>query len=365
MTGERAEQLQFLRFVGFLLVCAHHLRMFNVGWFPGEHGACSAVVFFFVLGGFLSGFFSFDKDIRVTFRLEKEYLLKKLRRLYPLYFATNIFAVLYSEIPSAVVHHDYQQIIPEIKQLAKCLLLIQSWFPEGYFSFNAVGWFLSTVFFLYVFNLPLRSVFSRIKKLRRSGAIFGAVAAGAGLAVCLYCYATRKTDILYTQYVLPLSRLGEYICGMALGYLVYPLTRRIRPTDRKVFWIFTVIEAAALIFWLYNMYTPCRKWEMKIVHWLLPGCILIVAFSFGNGLLSKVFRNKWLVYLGDISYECFIIHVVLIRMVVYTMVVTVMAQPNSEGKIFFICFIILMTIMIAAMISKTKAPLHMEKFKHS
>lgn len=364
MSNNRAEQLQFLRFFAFLLVCAHHLRPYNVAWFPGEPGACTGVVFFFVLGGFVSGLSSYDREIHFSLRSEKEYLVKKLRRFYPLYFVTIMFAVIYSEIPPAIVQHEYRRIIPELIQLAKCLLLLQSWFPADFFSFNAVGWFLSTIFFLYAVNLPLRSLFSKIKKLEHSALLFGITAAAAFAGTCLYCYAARDTDILYTEYVLPISRLGEYVCGMALGYLVCPLVRRVQSEDRKMFWIFTAIEAATLFFWLYNMYTPFQRWEQKIVHWLLPNCMLIVTFAFGKGLLSKLFRNKWLVYLGDICFECFMIHVVLIRMVIYTQVFTAGVDLDPVGKAFYISFIVIMSTLIAAVISKTKAPAF-KKIKYS
>lgn len=102
----------------------------------------------------------------------------------------------------------------------------------------------------------------------------------------------------------------------------------------------------------------------KIVHWLLPNCMLIVTFAFGKGLLSKLFRNKWLVYLGDICFECFMIHVVLIRMVIYTQVFTAGVDLDPVGKAFYISFIVIMSTLIAAVISKTKAPAF-KKIKYS
>lgn len=218
-TSGRADQLQFLRFCAFLLICIFHTGKFQFSWLPNGNGAANAVAFFIVLSGFVSGYSSYLVDVECNLRQIIYYIWKKLKKVYPLYFVTMLFTIGYSNIPNLVAMHSFGQLKVSLIQLLKCLLLIQSWYPSGYFKFNGVGWFLSTIIFLYLFNLPLRALFTKLRK--RSDLYFGLIFIVEFAIIVFQCYLTRNTNMEYTQYILPPSRIGEYICGMALGYLSF------------------------------------------------------------------------------------------------------------------------------------------------
>lgn len=345
---DKADQLQFLRFICFLLICVFHSAIYGVDWFPGRNGAANAVEFFIVLSGFGSGYSSYFRSIELSFKSERVYLWKKLTKVYPLYFVTTTFMIGFSGIPGFIAYHQIDDLIPKLKQLIRNLLLIQSWFPEEYFSFNGVGWFLSTAFFLYAVNIPLRAVFSKIRAKNRENLIYIAIAVLSYITVLGYCYATRYTEMEYTQYTLPISRLGEYITGMSLGYLIRALLSKEKISVKYSFEIFSVLEICTFSFWVYNMYLPMPEWHYRIIHWFIPNCILICVFACGKGVASKLFRARFLVYLGDISFECFLIH----GIVIYLYSFNGLGRTGYSGNVFSIAFIIVETVLMASIVSK-------------
>ena len=100
------------------------------------------------------------------------------------------------------------------------------------------------------------------------------------------------------------------------------------------------------------MYLPMEKWEYRIVHWIIPNIVLIAIFMHGKGIISNLLKKSAFVYLGDISFECFLIHQIVIYF--YKLSIGVYAT-QIVGRLFSIFFCLILTIMIANLVhSKTK-----------
>ena len=206
------------------------------------------------------------------------------------------------------------------------------------------------IMFLYVINIPLRALATKIRKTKKPEMIFAIVFVGAYLLTWVYCYLTRNTNMEYTQYVLPVSRVWEYICGMSLGYLICYIKRRM-VCKRWFTVLFTVLEILAIGLWIFNMYTPMQNWHYRVTHWITMNIILIFVFSIGHGAISSLFRLNFLRYLGDISFECFLLHQVVIHL--YTKLSGV-ESVSVLGNVFSILFCLIFVIMTASIISKRK-----------
>ena len=204
--------------------------------------------------------------------------------------------------------------------------------------------------FLYVINIPLRAIATKIRKTKKAEMIFAIAFIGSYLLIWIYCYLTRNTNMEYTQYVFPVSRVGEYICGMALGYLICYIKRKI--VDNS--WItvlFTVLEMLAIGLWINNMYTPMQGWHYRITHWMTMNIILILVFSIGRGVISSLFRFSILRYLGDISFECFLLHQIVIHLY---RTLSGLGAVSVLGNVFSMSFCLVFTIMVASVISDCK-----------
>ena len=108
----------------------------------------------------------FNKDIRLSWREEGKYLWRKVKKIYPLYLFTTLYLFLYTNTESLTALFDVQRFPG---QLLRNLLLVQSWSAEGAFSYNGVGWFLSTLMFLSVFNLPVMFLLNKSTGVQRDG----------------------------------------------------------------------------------------------------------------------------------------------------------------------------------------------------
>ena len=132
---QKLNSISFLRFFAFLNIFLYHSSEFEVFSIP--YNAAWAVGFFFILSGFLAGFWHEKIESPLKFSYWKNYIIRKFRKIYPFFLVTMILTLPYGRNEG-------------IFQLFINLFLLQSWRPEGYFSYNGVTWFLSTIFFLYI-----------------------------------------------------------------------------------------------------------------------------------------------------------------------------------------------------------------------
>lgn len=304
----RADQLQFLRFLAFCLVFIWHANDWSFSFFSGGVGAACAVSFFFMLSGLATGYTHFEDDIAVTPRAIGAYMWRKIKKLYPLYIFTMLFAVTSSKIPKLVAQHDFAGLKEPLTLLLRNALMIQSWFTSDYFSYNGVGWFISAMIFMYLLTLPLLALAGKIRRSRRPAAGYCVMIAGCMLVSTLYCYLMPGEGWEFTEYVFPVARMWEYAIGIGLGCLTRLILQRhpeSRPARRR---LFTLAELAVFALWIAMPYTPYERWSLTIARWLVPNALLLLTFAIGEGGLSRVFRARPLVALGDLSFECFLLH---------------------------------------------------------
>jgi len=312
------------------------------------YGAACAVAFFFVLSGVATGYSHFDRETPLTPGGIGGYIVRKIKKAYPLYIFTMLFAVVYSKIPRLVNEGDFQEVRSRLLLLLRNALMIQSWFPSDYFSFNGVGWFISTMMFLYILTLPLLSLAWRITRSRHPILGYCAGVALLSLAAVIYCYALRNTNMEYTQYVLPVARVWEYAIGICLGCLARLARQRFGEFRLSRALLFTVIELAALAFWIAAPYnTNFPAWHYRIVHWLLPNGLVLLTFAIGEGFLSALFRARPLAALGNLSFECFLLHQVVLS--VYQKCYRV-KDPGTLGIVFNLALCMLLTLMASHLI---------------
>lgn len=306
----KQKQLQFLRFFAFLNVFALHIGDWCFINYPTWNGALSAVTFFFMLSGMLTGYSAYGKKVNLNFNSIGRDMWKKIRKMYPLYFLTTMFIAICIGVPTELAHRS-ETLLNTLVQLAKNLLLVQSWFPEGYFSFNGVGWYLSTLVFLYSLNLPMTVILNRIGKKKRSNEAFTCLILVLVLLTVGYSYITYTDQAHFLQYIFPPARIGQYLIAMIVGYIIRSIKEKANYKLKKSL-MFSIFEIVALLLWTVTLQLPSETWCSRLVFWILPNTFLIGIFLFGKGILSEIFSKKPLVLLGDISFECYLTHQIII-----------------------------------------------------
>lgn len=202
----REEQLQFLRFWAFFNVFVCHGEQWLFFKYPTSHCSTAAVSFFFMLSGLVTALASFNKDIRLSWREEGKYLWRKVKKIYPLYLFTTLYLFLYTNTESLTALFDVQRFPG---QLVRNLLLVQSWSAEGAFSYNGVGWFLSTLMFLSVFSLPVMFLLNKINRRPKGWLLLSGALAGTLFLTAVYCYLTKNLDMGLLAVHFPASQNGR------------------------------------------------------------------------------------------------------------------------------------------------------------
>ena len=342
----REDQLQFLRFLAFLNVFITHAEQFLFFPYRATFSAQAAVSFFFMLSGVVAGYSLVGKDVVPNVRNVAGFLWKKIRRVYPLYFLTTMFAVMFSGIPSRIMECDYAGLRSPLTQLGKNLLLIQSWFPENAHTYNTVGWFLSVLVFLYALTLPVAWLLNKLNSCKYRKLLLPGLFVGISFWMVFYCYMVRGDRMSFWHNQFPPARLGEYCLGMIMGFATRQEKQKL-PKGR--FWtvLFTVLEVGVLLFWYSSLGRPGNYWRHKIVSWMLPNILVLAVYLAGQGWLSRLFRRRELVYLGDISFECYLLHqLIIIRFAVNLAEV----EASFPGNVFVFLFSLIFSLLIAGFV---------------
>ena len=311
MKTSRENQMQFLRVLAFFNIYMLHANHWNFFEYPSWFGAISGVTFFFMLSGFLTGF-SYHAD-RVQFSLKAygSYMKRKVLKFYPLYFLVTIYAISFSAIPQTFATGHFNELVDPVVQLFKHLLCIQCWFPDGFFSYYGPAWFSAALLFLTALNLPFLALVKKLDRTKHRNAILLGMLVLLFAGTVLYSYLTRDTFLQFTQYILPLARVGSYLGAMVFGILIRPVVMRARAAENHTL-IFTVLEAASLAVWVVSLSHPGKPWMEWNASWILPNLLVLATFSFGKGMLSKLFSRKPLLSLGNVTMECYMVHALII-----------------------------------------------------
>ncbi|SCY08153.1 Peptidoglycan/LPS O-acetylase OafA/YrhL, contains acyltransferase and SGNH-hydrolase domains [Lachnospiraceae bacterium XBB2008] len=341
MEKNRTSQLQFLRFAAISLIYAWHatnksIDCFAHGYMARWNGANSAVVFFIMLSGLLTGYYLCDRKTddgggAGGLSTVWTYMKGKLLKFYPLYLAVTLLSVMFSDLPKLITARDFAGARPLIFSLARHLLLVQAWYktdPFDCFAFSEVGWFLSVIMSLYLLSIPLRKAALKIMasceresaKLSVRNAFLLVIAASLILLV-IYCLLLRNADTEFWEYAFPPARVFEYIAGMSLGVVLGTVRdagqdaqgTQSEVREKRPSMLYTVLEIASPLLWIVFLFLPLPDWGFRIVNWLIPVVFTLVVYTPGRGYISALFRMRPFVYLGRISFAFYLIHSMILN----------------------------------------------------
>ena len=198
MNKSRVYSLDVLRVLCTLCLFLCHASFLLPATLNDYIGALTGFVLelFFILSGFVT---------MVAWKQPQGFFIKKVKKVWPLHFIMYIacFVLQYLYNPQVWSFSD------SVKQTAVNLLFLQSWTPnETYvYSYNGVTWFLSSLFFCYLFT----PVFVRfiLKHIKHAGVILAAIISIRFLYVTSFNSFIGEGGFCYTN-VFPLYRFLEY-----------------------------------------------------------------------------------------------------------------------------------------------------------
>lgn len=232
------------------------------------------------------------------------------------------------------------------------VLLLQSWLPDDsyYFVANSLSWFLSDIMFFYVmFHFIYRKITTLTRKRLATLAL---TVIAIWLSIALSIPENKVNAILYAS---PATRIIDFSIGIIL-YRMY--VSNIGDNIITFFdnhrHIVSVVEimAVAVIFLTFFAYETLPAWfRCSALFWfIMPAFILLFTiFSNNGGVITKLLQRGWMLWLGSISFEIYMIHCIVIRVLL-----SCLHSITEEyiGGISLFCTAVPLTIITAYIIKK-------------
>ncbi|UZE14067.1 acyltransferase family protein [Pseudomonas sp. B21-053] len=330
---ETLKPLTSLRFfAAFMIVVLHSLMFWS--WFSGAPQTLThGVSFFFVLSGFILTHVYTSKQITSYFGFIRD----RLSRLWPVHLFALCFLVLF-------VRYDYvsfngEGFFDRSVQLALNLTLMQSIFPfeKILFSWNSVSWSISTELFFY---LAFPFLVIGIKKNWSVKLLVSAMASVFYVFVMMkFAETSMGKDagvvITYAAYANPIFRGFEFCLGMSLWVVWDKYIRHYNASF--AFW--SLVESAALIFTVWWIFYGAQLLIGSTSSFVLVNvitnnmgscwvfAILIAVVASGRGVVGLILSNRVLVYLGEISFSIYMLHLVLMKIFAFSFVPELPVTP--------------------------------------
>lgn len=295
-----------LRSILFLLIFCTHFRivindsplgksLFEV-LFLGRYG----VLFFFLLSGFCVALGYSEVFSALSFKNIVAFLKKRLLKLYPLYLLTGLVFLLYYNIPQYGIRSVYLFLtgyVPMIQSL-------------GFINIenigNGVAWFISCLFFCYLFTPLILFFLSKIRSLK-CHILFCLVNYLILLRFSFYLASHYNTQNLYF-YILAYVRIFEYMIALDTGIIFKKFVKDKINIDisyllKSIIDIFFVAVFIACIYGLPNDLITRHSFAMPLFC-----CFLIYLCYEKRSILYDFLNSKFCIFIGSITYECYLIH---------------------------------------------------------
>jgi peptidoglycan/LPS O-acetylase OafA/YrhL len=251
------------------------------------------MTFFFMLSGFILAL-NYEK-------LEvKRYFISRFSRIYPIYLFSALVTLPWIGISASNSwsHGLNSKILISAFVVLLNLFIIQAWFPPLFQLWNDGGsWSISAESFFYLCFPMMQNTLNKIGK--KSAIVFFAsyIAMNLiGLGICLF-----PNTSMGIAYSVPIYRLGEFICGVALLHILKNFELRFFRNFHNLI----LFGLSTLL--IFNLGFLGAKWPTYIMQdWIaipfFAGLLLYLYLGFG--FLSRFLSLRLFVLLGKSSY-CF------------------------------------------------------------
>lgn len=338
-------RLQSLRALAFLGVCISHTGFYGTVSSLGAWG----VSIFFVLSGFVMVYSYYNKGRiqKVSIIDNLKFAYSRLKKLYLLHIVCTLSMALF-----LFVGDKTEPILESIGKIVANIIFIQEYLPLQARSINGVAWFVCPLVLGYfIFPFVIRAFENNYSRQKAYISIFAAFLIEFLIALTFsdYVFEPRPIDpesLLVTDipgwivYYFPLTRIWDIVIGFNLCYLFITRENDISTSKANnlelIGWILVVISNYCY-FCLRHIpsigdeitYTSPEQWWTKAIVFLPSTIILIYAFAYEKGFISKILTNKVTMYLANISAYGFLIHYVVFR---YLVVIYFRIPGFQEGE---------------------------------
>lgn len=277
----------------------------GVGW--SYNVAVSGVTFFFISSTFLlARQHAFEHIEGDTYR---RFVLGHAMRLYPLHWLGLALLIAISFI--------FNTGSIDWGATALSALLVHSWSPvhDVHYGLNPVAWYMCALLFCYIIY-PFMAHWLNPWRLRHKALL--ALVLALVLAVILFPLNIPQREAIFVN---PVSHVLDVTVGLTLFHLYRLLKDKWPRVSARTA---TLIECGALLLLAtviaVNVTTTwIRPWE-DVIIWLVPQGTVLVALAWlsgQEGAFGRLLLCKPLQWLGNISFEIFVLQFVAFHLFNY------------------------------------------------
>ena len=265
------------------------------------------VDFFFLLSGFIMMHVyseSFKSNIRGNFR---KFMRSRFARIYPLHLFSFLCMVAYyfwyrANFPMGP--NDYAYTF-NMQAIWSNLFLIHSLDIHNSLTWNSASWSISTEWWMYVIFPFLLIPFRKISDWKKILILFSVIAGYLFVIYYLHPMSMSQWGSVDPQTKNSLDVTYDYgfvrcFFGFLFGMLLYELYRigwARHHLKKDIVWILTVAAVITALSFPLSDFIPV----------ILFGSIILVSV-YSEGVGRKILNLKPLIYLGDISYSLYLMH---------------------------------------------------------
>jgi peptidoglycan/LPS O-acetylase OafA/YrhL len=256
----------------------------------------------FLLSGFLMAYVYIQKHEQIDFKIYRAFLWERLTRFYPPYLAALLVLIFIVGVGRLLGFPDNDSY--SLKALPFRLALLQAWpfFSWAKWQWNTPTWFLSALWFAYLFAFPC--VWKLFPKLRASRfALLGVFS-----PVLLYVLVDRFDR--GAQYSAVLQACCGVISGGALCALYVEQKRLVAVMQRH-------LDTIALLFlasFVLMVLVPVPAARENINSLLVLACpVLLAGLTAQRSMTASLLATRPFMWIGKISYSLFITNKVILK----------------------------------------------------
>lgn len=337
--------LNGLRFLAALLVFIHHVEQFKLLLHIPHHFdnpfvqaiGKLGVILFFVLSGFLITFILLKEEEGSGSIHIRKFYLRRILRIWPLYFLVITFALLILPNFKFFIIPGYEKEVLYENFVSKAVLYF-TFFSNlavslyNIFPYASQAWSIGTEEQFYLL-WPLLFVFIRKNRIWLLLAVIG---------IYIGLYFLLNSDVQFVpgkMYLRKFWKLFNIDC-MAIGALMAVLLYKrklLKLLMHNAVFYATLLACGILM--AFGVTFPHLNYELYAVLF----AIIILNFA-ANDTIGISLENRWMDYLGKISYGLYMYHILAI---VITLKLLSMAGLPGNWSVYPIAFIL--TVAIAAL----------------
>ena len=295
-----------LRGIAAILVVIFHFEIVLVLFLPRDisrfFSKCYLMVdLFFIMSGFIiyhvyGEFFKFN----IHTKSFNKYIRARLARVYPL----HIFTLILTIILVVIAHFKWDEFF-NLHAIPTHMLMLQSFGLHSIYTWNVPAWSISAEFAAYIIFPLFAFALFRFK-------IITPIVISA-LTIFIYCLlAFKLSKSNGTTGLYNLDQTYDYgylrgIAGFLAGGMIYQLYLK------KIFYF---LKADAILIILFTLLFACLHFGVTDLLFIPVFLLLVLSSAYNTGRVKRFLGNRFLQWLGDISYSVYLMQFPLMILVI-------------------------------------------------